>query len=192
MSPQPSNRARLLDGALRCLERLPPERITARAIAEESGANLASIAYHFGSKDQLVTEAAITGLDRWLVEIERSLADLPARPQAERFKRAVEAMELSRRRHTGLARNYVAALAKGQHDSRIRKLLAAGFARTRPNLASVLELGDDCAGQDAAGLVLAMFHGLLIQTLLDPELAIEGLRMQRAQARLRGILPDRA
>jgi AcrR family transcriptional regulator len=66
VSPQRSNRDALLEGALRCLERLPPERITARTIAAESGANPASIAYHFGSKDNLITEAAITGLDRWL------------------------------------------------------------------------------------------------------------------------------
>jgi AcrR family transcriptional regulator len=190
MSPQRSNRARLLDGTLRCLEALPPERITSRAIAEESGANPASIAYHFGSKDQLVTEAAIMGLDRWLEEIESSLGDLGSRPPAERFGQAAKVVELSRRRHTGLARNYIAALAKGQHDRRIRELLAEGFANARPNLASVLELGDDRAGSDAAGLVLAMFHGLLLQVLLDPELAIEGRRMERAQARLRELLPS--
>ena len=54
MSPQRSNRQLLLDGALRCLERLPAEHITARAIADESGANLASIGYHFGSKEALL------------------------------------------------------------------------------------------------------------------------------------------
>ena len=74
MSPQRSNRTQLIDGTLRCLERLPPERVTARAIADESGANLASITYHFGSKDDLVTEAVVAGLDRWLDEIEAALA----------------------------------------------------------------------------------------------------------------------
>ena len=49
MSPQRSNRQVLLEGALRCVERLPAERITARVIADESGANAASIVYHFGS-----------------------------------------------------------------------------------------------------------------------------------------------
>jgi hypothetical protein len=53
----------------------------------------------------------------------------------------------------------------------------------------VLELGDDQPGQDAAGLVLALFHGLTLQALLDPTLAIEGDRMSRAQARLRTLLP---
>src|SRR5215218_807746 len=112
MSPQRSNRANLIDGTLRCLERLPPERVTARAIAEESGANLASIGYHFGSKDSLVTEAAIEGLDRWLAEIDSGLGDLASRAPAARFRRAAEVFETTRRRHAGLARNFVGALVK--------------------------------------------------------------------------------
>jgi AcrR family transcriptional regulator len=192
MSPQRSNRDGLLEGALRCLERLPPERITARAIAAESGANPASIAYHFGSKDNLVTEAAITGLDRWLDEIAESLGDVAAVDPATRYKRAGEVMERTRRRHTGLARTFLAALAMAQHDERVRELISDGFARTRPSVAGLLGLGDDRAGDDAAGLVLSLFYGLLFQTLLDPALAIEGKRMQRAQARLRTLLPESA
>jgi AcrR family transcriptional regulator len=192
MSPQRSNRDDLLEGALRCLERLPPERITARAIAAESGGNPASIAYHFGSKDNLITEAAITGLDRWLEEISESLGDVAAVDPATRYRRAGEAMERTRRRHTGLARTFLAALAMAQHDERVRELISDGFARTRPSVASLLGLGDDRAGDDAAGLVLSLFYGLLFQTLLDPDLAIEGKRMQRAQARLRALLPESA
>ena len=191
MSPQRSNRANLIEGTLRCLERLPPERVTARAIAAESAANLASIAHHFDSKDNLVTEAAILGLDRWLADVDARLGDLASQPPATRFRRAAEVIEATRREHTGLARNYLAALAKAQHDPRIRKTLAEGFAHTRPNLAGLLGLGGDQAGRDAAGLLLAQFHGMLIQTLLDPSLAIEGRRMQRAQARLRLVLSDR-
>jgi AcrR family transcriptional regulator len=184
VSPQRSNRANLIEGTLRCLERLPLERITARAIAEESGANLASIAYHFGSKDQLVTEAAIEGLDRWLEEVATGLGELATAAPATRFLRAAEAVEASRQRHLGLAKNYVAALAKAQHDARIRRRLAEGFRDARPNVAALLGLGTDEAGNDAAGLALAMFHGLLYQVLLDKALAIDGERMQRALARL--------
>jgi AcrR family transcriptional regulator len=191
MSPQRSNRANLVEGALRCLERLPPKRITARAIAEESGANLASIGYHFGSKDALVTEAVIEGLDRWLAEIEAGLGELAAHDPAVRFRRAAEAIETTRRRHAGLARNFVGALAKAQHDESVRDLLAAGFRRSRPEVASLLGLGGDQAGEDAGGLVLALFNGLLFQVLLDPALAIDGDRMQHAQARLLRVLPER-
>jgi AcrR family transcriptional regulator len=190
MSPQRSNRASLIEGTVRCLERLPPERITARSIAEESGANLASIAYHFGSKENLVTEAVIVGLDRWLEEIAAALGDLQGQEPAERFRRAWVVVEATRRRHTGLARHFAGAVARAQHDARVRDLLAEGFRRTRPNVAALLGLGSDRAGEDAAGLVHSLFTGLLFQVLLDPELAIEGRRMQRAQARLLRVLPD--
>lgn len=191
MSPQRSNRVQLLEGTLRCLERMPAERVTARAIAKESGANLASISYHFGSKDDLVTEAVIAGLDRWLAEVAGGLDDVAAQDPAARFRRAAEVIETSRRHHMGLARNFVGALAKAQHDPRVRDKLADGFRRTRPNVAALLGLGGDREGEDAAGLVLGLFYGHLFQVLLDPGLAVEGKRMQRAQARLRRALPVR-
>jgi hypothetical protein len=134
----------------------------------------------------------IEGLDRWLDEVERGLGDLTSAEPAARYRRAGEIIEASRRRHAGLAKNFIGALAKAQNDARVRETLVAGFRRTRPNVAALLDLGSDQAGEDAAGLVLAQFNGLLFQTLLDPALAIEGERMQRAQARLLRVLPDRA
>jgi AcrR family transcriptional regulator len=171
VSPQHSNRAALIDGTLRCLERLPPERVTARAIAAESGANLASIAYHFGSKDNLVTQAVVEGLDRWLAEIAAVLAEVGAHEPRERYRLAGEAIEATRERHRGLAVNFLAALARAQHDPSVRQLLTEGFRRARADVAAVLGLGDDPAGVDAGGLVLALFDGLLFQALVDPELA---------------------
>lgn len=188
--PQHSNRSELIEGTLRCLERLPAERITARVIAQESGANLASITYHFGSKDNLITAAVIAGLDRWLAEIAAALAEVAAKPARSRFGHATRAVAETRHRHAGLARSFVVALGRAQHDDEVRALLAAGFHRSRPEVAAVLSLGDDQDGQDAAGLVLAMFHGLMLQALLDPSLAIDGDRMTRAQARLRTVLPS--
>jgi AcrR family transcriptional regulator len=189
VSPQRSNRSELIEGTLRCLERLPPQRVTARAIADESGANLASITYHFGSKDELVTEAVITGLDRWLAEIARRLDELDARAPQDRFRAAFAVVADSRRRHEGLARTFLGAMAKASHDERVRQLLTEGFRRTRGEVATVLGLGTDAAGRDAAGLALALFNGLLFQSLVDPGLAIEGRRMTRAQTRLRSVMP---
>src|SRR3990172_6479621 len=190
MSPQKSNRSRLVEGTLRLLERLPAEQITARAIAEESGANLAYITYHFGSKEQLVTEAVIAGLDAWLDELARRLEPATGDRRA-RLRRAAEAVEMTREHHAGLVANLVTALAMAQHDAQIRMKLARGFLRTRPLLAELLALGDDRSGEDAAGLVLAMFYGLMLQRLLDPALAVEGARRERALARLRTLLPGR-
>jgi AcrR family transcriptional regulator len=190
MSPQRSNRSNLIEGTLRCLEELPAERITARAIADASGANLASIAYHFGSKDNLVTEAVIAGLDRWLEEIAAGLGDLSSLDPAERYQRAAALIETSRERHSGLVANFVGALSRARHDPRIRAMHAEGFRRARGNVAALLGLGSDVAGDDAAGLLLAQFYGLMFQVMLDPALAIEGDRMRRAQERLLLVLPQ--
>lgn len=190
MSPQPSNRQNLIEGTLRCLGRLAPERITARAIAEESGANLASIAYHFGSKDGLVTEAVTIALDRWLEEIASGLDGLAAAEPSARLRRAGEVIDATRTDHADLVRNFLSALARAQHDDRVREPLTEGFRRTRPTIAALLGMGSDQAGEDAAGLVHSLFIGLLFQALLDPGLAIEGDRMERAQTRLRTALPE--
>ncbi len=184
MSPQKSNRQLLLDGALRCLERLPADRLTARAIADESGANLASIAYHFGSKDELVTAAVIAGLDRWLAEVEHALSAVVSGTTAQRLRRANAVIEQTRERHMGLVRNFVAALAKAPHDRLVREQLADGFRRTRPAVADLLGCGDDRTGHDAAGVALAMFYGQLLAVQVDPELAITGGRFDRALGRL--------
>ncbi len=189
MSPQHSNRQVLIEGTLRCVERLPPERITARAIAEESGANVASIVYHFGSKDELVTEAVISGLDRWLEEIAADLALLADQPAQNRIRASLSVVERTRSGHAGLSRTFLAAMARAEHDPRVRQLLTDGFSRTRPNLAAVLGLGDDAAAEDAAGLLHSLFVGLLFQALLDPGLAIEGQRLDEAMTRLREALP---
>jgi AcrR family transcriptional regulator len=189
MSPQRSNRSRLIEGTLRCLEILPPERVTARAIAAESGANLASIAYHFGSKDNLVTQAVVEGLDRWLAEVDAALADLASDDPRERYRLAGEAIQATRERHEGLAINFLLALARAQHDPQVRRLLTEGFRSARADVSSVLRLGEDQAGEDAGGLVLALFDGMLFQGLLDPDLAIDGNRLQEAQRRLARLLP---
>lgn len=54
------HREDLLEGAKKCLVEKGFVRTTARDIVKASGANLASIGYHYGSKDALLTEAFIS------------------------------------------------------------------------------------------------------------------------------------
>lgn len=53
------HREDLLEGAQRCLLAKGFARTTARDIVKESGANLASIGYHYGSKDALLAQAYV-------------------------------------------------------------------------------------------------------------------------------------
>src|ERR1700761_3900393 len=54
------HREDLLDGAKRCLLEKGFVRTTARDIVKESGTNLASIGYHYGSKDALLVKAYVS------------------------------------------------------------------------------------------------------------------------------------
>ncbi|MFF4274840.1 TetR/AcrR family transcriptional regulator [Streptomyces sp. NPDC001536] len=54
------HREDLLEGAKRCLLAKGFVRTTARDIVKESGTNLASIGYHYGSKDALLAEAYLS------------------------------------------------------------------------------------------------------------------------------------
>ena len=137
-----------------------------------------------------MTEAVTVGLDRWLEELDAALEAPGADDPAARLGFVADAVAAGRSKHEGLARNFLAALARAQHDERVRETLAVGFQRTRPRIAALLSLGDDEDAEDAAGLLHSMFTGLLFQALLDPSLAIDGERMRHAQARLREILPS--
>src|SRR5947199_5851342 len=70
---QPSNREALIEGAIGCLKAKGFARTTARDIAAASAANLASIGYHFGSKDALLNEALI----RIFEQRNRYMAEIP-------------------------------------------------------------------------------------------------------------------
>ncbi|MEU5277850.1 TetR/AcrR family transcriptional regulator [Streptomyces asoensis] len=54
------HREDLLEGAKRCLLGKGFVRTTARDIVKESGTNLASIGYHYGSKDALLVQAYVS------------------------------------------------------------------------------------------------------------------------------------
>ena len=64
--PATSTRRRLVDGTVACLRRRGLAATTSRDIAAEAEANLAAITYHFGSKDELIAEALLDAIRRWL------------------------------------------------------------------------------------------------------------------------------
>lgn len=167
MSPQPSNREALIEGALRCIEARPSTNITARDIAAASGANLGSIVYHFGSKDALVACAVEEGFKRWLAELAGEMGDVAGLDQAGRLAKAIEALRAGLKRHRGLVNVFFAALARAPHDDELRGVLARSYADSREGVAALLGLGEDEAAIDASSLVLATFDGLLIQSLVD-------------------------
>src|SRR6266566_6642187 len=67
--PQISHRDQLLDGAIECVRTKGDARTTARDIAAAADANLASIGYHFGSKEALLNEAITRACEEWTTRL---------------------------------------------------------------------------------------------------------------------------
>jgi AcrR family transcriptional regulator len=67
--PRENHRARLLQGAMRCLREKGYAHTTARDIAAVSNSNLGSIGYHFGSKEALLNEAIREGFAEWTAQL---------------------------------------------------------------------------------------------------------------------------
>src|ERR671934_1978720 len=91
-TPAVSHRDRLLDAALECLREKGYARTTARDLVAASRTNLASIGYHFGSKEALLNEAIAEGFRAWTAEVERAMFSNESATALERFGRSLEAM----------------------------------------------------------------------------------------------------
>jgi AcrR family transcriptional regulator len=165
----------LLAAARRCLVTRGYARTTARDLVEESGTNLASIGYHFGSKDALLAQA----LDDTFVEYTEKIVALARTlgPGATDPHEAVSAAWLTM---TGMQEEFrpllvafVEALAQAERSDPLRAQLAAGYEEMRrliveAVLAAVPELPTDIA-RSIASFFLAVSDGYMVQWLLSPE-----------------------
>jgi AcrR family transcriptional regulator len=178
MTPQQSNRQALLDGALRCIEEKDYADVTTRDIAKAANANVASIPYHFGSKDALIAEALAEGFRRWLAEFMIEASKATSENPGDRLRAALETLELRLNRRRGLARAFVSALSRAVHHPDLQQVLAGAFEEMRVGMSSFLDVDGDGLGRLRASVLIAMFDGLLIQWLLDPgqgEKTLQGL-----------------
>src|SRR5947207_7290831 len=173
---QPSHREQLVKGAIRCLQTKGYARTTTRDIAAASGANLASIGYHFGSKEALLNEAMIRIFKRrnWRVG-EPALADgdvSPLERLTAMFTAAGEVFDAPR----PLFVAFIEAIAQTDRSDELREQLAAHYRDARSAIAETVRkmFGDaaDRLGSDAeviASMFMALFDGLVLQWLLDPD-----------------------
>src|SRR5437868_5812172 len=76
----------LLAGAKKCLLELGYANTTARDIVAVSHTNLASIGYHFGSKDALLTQAMIEMMGDWGGKFEIAAKESTTHGSEARFR----------------------------------------------------------------------------------------------------------
>ena len=189
------HREDLLEGAKRCLLEKGFARTTARDIVKESGTNLASIGYHYGSKDALLAQAYVSLVEGMGDAFEGSDGAGPAGEPGslERF-RCVWANIIGTMREPGsLWRLSMEILVMGDKLPEVRDHLARAQREAGRGLIPLLmggreeDVSDETA--DTVGLFyVTLMTGLIAQWSFDPKTApeadqlAEGLRQIIAAA----------
>jgi AcrR family transcriptional regulator len=170
------HRQDLLLAARRLLETKGYARITARDLVAESDTNLASIGYHFGSKDGLLNAAIAEAFQEWTDQLAAiAMADPDALPiERARTTWAAAIGHLPSKR--ALLLSYVEALAQAERTPELREQFAKQYRRCREQIAYLVAqtLGSDATAEDAtckaiASFVIATCDGFALQYLLAPD-----------------------
>jgi AcrR family transcriptional regulator len=171
------NREKLLEGAIKCLQEKGYARTTARDLAAASGANLASIGYHYGSKEALLNEAVAQGMILWARSVEEEAFAAEGASTAERLELALAAMTDRFDELEPYLVSFVEAFPPAVRSDELRAALAAAYEDIRLSGADTLRRwlaldGVELSAGDAETLVslmLALCDGLILQWLLDRE-----------------------
>ncbi len=183
------NREALLEGALICLQERGFARTTARDIVAASGTNLGAIGYHYHSTERLLNEALLLGYERLFDELVNALAEAAGEEQP--LVVMAQALPRTFERNRPLVRAWVEAVAQAENSEEVRNGLNEAYERGRDLLVGLLSSSqaEDSSARMNASLILAIFDGLLIQWLLDPERAISGKELATLAQALAPALP---
>ncbi|MGX4689655.1 TetR/AcrR family transcriptional regulator [Streptomyces sp. JNUCC 63] len=186
------HREDLLEGAKRCLLQKGFVRTTARDIVKESGANLASIGYHYGSKDALLVQAYVSLIEDvaagtgpgWGAtggEVAAPLGSL------ERFQQVWADVIRSLPESRAIWLLSFELVLQGDRVPQVRRLLGEAQREGRSGLVSLFtgipenELDKQTINTEGR-FYQTLLNGLMVQWLFDPDSATdadqltEGLR----------------
>jgi AcrR family transcriptional regulator len=181
---QKSHRDQLLEGAIECLRTKGYARTTARDIATAGDANLASIGYHFGSKEALLNEAITRACEEWTTRLgEAAFSGRDASP-LEQMAASWVAMVASFAELRPVLIGLMEAVAQSAWSEELRTEMAAHYAKVREAVADMVSasLGASAAevGADpkvVASFLIAVCDGLVLQWLLDPSETPDGEKL---------------
>ncbi|HEY1174641.1 MAG TPA: TetR/AcrR family transcriptional regulator [Phytomonospora sp.] len=174
------NKEALLAGAKTCLLEKGFDRTTVRDIATAAGVSMAAIGYHYGSRENLLSQAIFAILDEWGDIAGRALVPAGDDTTAEEaYIRMWDANLEQIRAHPRMWLVSVDLFMQAQRQDDLRGILAAGMREGRSGLAGILtstpeeDLTDET--KRTVGMVqMALMSGVAIQLLSDPENAPTG------------------
>ena len=169
------SKSKLIQGALNCIAHKGYAATSSRDIARAAGANVASINYHFGSKEALVNEALGQCFGMWnqrVEEVFEAAAGLGPRDQlAAILRAAIDSFADLRSSVHACIESYAPALRSGE----LRERLAAGYAAVRESGVSAATKHMEQVGLAApdnlaaiTSVLMAVCDGLMLQWIADP------------------------
>ncbi|MFF5335004.1 TetR/AcrR family transcriptional regulator [Streptomyces sp. NPDC013181] len=174
------HREDLLEGAKRCLLEKGYARTTARDIVAASGTNLASIGYHYGSKEALLNLAFITLTEEWGENLTRDddegegEPEIPAAP-LDQFRETWERVIGSYEQTRAVWQLQMEVISRIDSDPELQKALAGPQRAGRDGLAETM-MGIDPETEPEKARVAGLFcqallAGVMVQWLMDADSA---------------------
>jgi AcrR family transcriptional regulator len=188
------NREKLLRAALACLRDKGYARTTARDLVAASGTNLASIGYHYGSKEALLNEAIAAGFRTWTAEVERVAFASESASSSERLERSLTEMVDRFEELRPFLVSFVEAFPQAVRSPELRERMADAYEEARVAGADMVIRAVEADGftlsrehaETVASLLMAACDGLMLQWLLDPDRVPSSRRVMEALAAAAG------
>jgi AcrR family transcriptional regulator len=173
---QISHRDQLLQGAIECLRTKGYARTTARDIATAADANLASIGYHFGSKQTLLNEAITRACEEWTTHLGQVAFSRRDASPLEQMGASWVAMRASFETLRPVLVGLMEAVGESAWSDELRQQMATHYKEVRRAVTDMVSasLGASAAerGVDpkvVASFLIAVCDGLVVQWLLLPD-----------------------
>jgi AcrR family transcriptional regulator len=177
------HRERLLEAAIVCLREKGYARTTSRDLVAASGTNLASIGYHFESKEHLLNVAVTEAFQRWLKPLVALAAEPGPATPLERLGRTLNGVLDTLEENRPLIAACLEAWAQLARSDDLRVEMKTTYEDFREVISGTTrdafaEIGSSAVDADAlAVLIIALFDGLLVQWQLDPSGAPSASRL---------------
>ncbi|ARP72489.1 TetR/AcrR family transcriptional regulator [Streptomyces pluripotens] len=185
------HREDLLEGAKRCLLEKGFARTTARDIVKESGTNLASIGYHYGSKDALLAQAYVSLVEGASAAFagDAGAGSGAAPGSLERFREVWSNIVATMREPGSFWRLSAEIAVMGDQLPEVRDHLARAQREASRGFVALLMGGrEEDVPEDAVDTLGAFYTvlmtGLIAQWTFDPKTAPDGAALAEGLRRI--------
>lgn len=169
-----ATKAALLEAAKQLVAERGYAGTSVRDLAAASGANLAAVSYHFGSREALLNQALQESFLEWTDRVARVARTEPDAGPPAQMLASLRALLEEFPENQPLFAAFLEGLLQARRSPALHGQLAGHYAEQRQRVGEILTAGQGDREIPArmvevlASLMIAVADGLLLQSLLDP------------------------